>query len=132
MLTDAPPDYSARAEAKLLRGGRSGLDVVFRSPHITIYELPHASPIVTGPAPARVVELAQARAAIEVSAPGVYRVAIRYSPYWSASVGCLDAGKDSLIRLRAPAAGRIELLFHVNARRAFAAFAGEQPQGCRG
>jgi hypothetical protein len=130
VLTDAPPDYSARAEAKLLRGGRSGLDVVFRSPHITIYELPHASPIVTGPAPARVVELAQARAAIEVSAPGVYRVAIRYSPYWSASVGCLDAGKDSLIRLRAPAAGRIELLFHVNARRAFAAFAGEQPQGC--
>jgi hypothetical protein len=130
VLTDAPPDYSARAEARLLRGGRSGLDVVFRSAHITIYELPHARPIVTGPAPARVVELAQARAAIKVSAPGVYRVAIRYSPYWSASVGCLDAGKDSMIRLRAPAAGRIDLVFHVNARRAFAAFAGERPQSC--
>jgi hypothetical protein len=130
VLTDAPPDYSARAEALLLRSGHSGLRRVFRSAHISIYELPDAKPLVTGPAPARVVELAQARAAIHVAAPGTYRIAIRYSPYWSASMGCLDAGKDSMILLRVPAAGRINLLFHVNARRAFAAFAGEHPQSC--
>jgi hypothetical protein len=45
-------------------------------------------------------------------------------------MGCLDAGKDSMILLRVPAAGRINLLFRVNARRAFAAFAGEHPQSC--
>ena len=114
-----------------MRSGHSGLRRVFRSAHISIYELPHAQPLVTGPAPARVVELAQARAAIQVSAPGTYRIAIRYSPYWSASAGCLDAGKDSMIRLRAPSAGRINLLFRVNARRAFAALAGEHPQSCK-
>ena len=48
VLTDAPPDYSSRAEAALIRSGRSGLVPVFRSLHVTVYELPDASPIVTG------------------------------------------------------------------------------------
>jgi hypothetical protein len=35
-----------------------------------------------------------------------------------------------MISLRLPTAGTVELNFHVNARRALAAFAGERPQTC--
>jgi hypothetical protein len=130
VLPDARLDYSARAEAKLLRSGRSRLMPVLRLEHITIYEVPFPRRIVTGPAPARVVELTQTRVTVHLGAAGTYRIAIRYSPYWSASSGCLDPGRDSMIRLRAPAAGNVQLRFHVNARRAFAAFAGRRPQTC--
>ena len=130
VLPDAKLDYSARAEAKLLRSGRSRLMTVLRTPHLTVFEVPSPRPIVTGPAPARVVALAQSRLTLRVGARGTYRLAIRYSPYWSASSGCLDPGRDSMIRLRAPAAGTVQLRFHVNARRAIAAFAGRHPQTC--
>jgi hypothetical protein len=65
-----------------------------------------------------------------VGGPGAYRLAIRYSPYWSASTGCLDPGKDSMIRLETQGAGDVRLDFRVNARRAWSAFAGEHPQAC--
>jgi hypothetical protein len=130
VLTDAPPDYSARAEAALLRGGRSGLTQVLRTPHVSVYAVPSPRPLITGPAPARVVALTETRVTVHVGAPGRYRLAVRYSPYWSASTGCLDPGKDSMIRLQSPQAGNVRLNFHVNARRAFAAFAGQHPQTC--
>jgi uncharacterized membrane protein len=76
------------------------------------------------------VQLTQTRLTVRVAAPGQYRLAVRYSPYWMASSGCLDPGSDSMIRLRAPAAGDIALTFQVNAGSALAAFAGERPQTC--
>jgi hypothetical protein len=132
VLTDAPPDYSARAEANLLRGRGSGLRTVMRTRHIVIYEVPNPRPLITGPAAASVVELTQTRVSVKTAAAGTYRLAIRYSPYWKASAGCLDPGKDSMIRLRTPAAGTVELSFHVNASSALAALAGQRPQTCGG
>jgi hypothetical protein len=131
VLTDARPDYSARAEAKLLRSGRSHLIPVWHSPHVTIFEVPSPRRLITGPAPAKVVELTQTRVSVHVGAAGTYRLAIRYSPYWMAARGCLDPAPDSMILLRAPSAGNVQLRFHVNARRALAAFAGRHPQACR-
>ena len=64
VLTSAPADYSARAEAALLRSGRSGLSRVYETPRLTVFAVPRPRPILTGPAPGRVVELtAHARAA---------------------------------------------------------------------
>jgi hypothetical protein len=130
VLTDAPTDYSSRQEADLLRSGRSGLGLVLRTRHIRIYSVPAARPLITGPAPARVVRLTQTRVIVRVGAAGTYRLAIRYSPYWLTTSGCLDNGTDSMIRLRAPQPGVIALSFHVNAHSAFAALAGETPQAC--
>jgi hypothetical protein len=130
VLTDAPTDYSSRLEARLLRSGRSGLRPVLVTKHIRVYSVPRPEELVSGPAPARVLALTQTRVTVRVGAPGTYRLAIRYSPYWMATPGCLDPGKDSMIRLRAARAGTISLQFHVNARRAIAAFAGERPQTC--
>ena len=50
VLTSAPADYSARAEAALLRSGRSGLWRVLETPRLTIFAVPRPRPILTGPA----------------------------------------------------------------------------------
>ena len=130
VLTDAPPDYSARDEAKLLKSGKSGLTRVLRTPHVGIYAVPSPRPLITGPAPASVVSLTETQVTVRAAEAGTYRLAIRYSPYWMASTGCLDPGQDSMIRLRIPAAGTVKLSIHVNARRALDAFAGQRPQTC--
>ena len=132
VLPDSRLDYSSHREAELLRSGHSGLIPTMRSAHLTVFEVPSPRRLITGPAAARVIALTQTRVTVRVAAAGEYRLAIRYSPYWSASSGCLDPGADRMIRLRVPAAGDVALHFHVNARRAFAAFAGENPQTCSG
>ena len=48
MLPDTALDYSSMNEAKLLRSGRSGLRLVGQTRHWRFYELPAATPIVSG------------------------------------------------------------------------------------
>jgi hypothetical protein len=128
VLTDAPTDSSARAEATLLRGGRSGLRSAYRSQHVTIFEVPHATPLVTGPAPARVVELKPTGAVVAVSAAGTYRIAIRYSPYWSAAHECVSRGGDGMLRITARRAGNVDLDFAVGVRRGVQVLTGLGPR----
>jgi hypothetical protein len=130
VLTDAPPDYSAKREAALLRSGRSGLPVVFRSLHISIYAVPKPHPIVTGPGRASVVRLTQTRLVVDVTRPGSYRVAVRYSPYWHVSRGCLASRQDGMVELRLPQAGQTRLAFRVNASRALSALVGDGDPDC--
>src|SRR5207237_715187 len=71
LLPDTKLDYSSVAEAKLLRSGQSGLVVVGRTSHWTFYELPRATPIVTGPVGvgAQLVLLQSDRVWVDVSQP---------------------------------------------------------------
>ena len=88
VISDAPPDYSSRDEAELIRSGRSGLVPVFRAPHVIVYELPDATPLVTGPGAASVaVAVAAARSSLAVDAARHVRVALRWSPYWQHVAG---------------------------------------------
>src|SRR5581483_10364953 len=48
VLANAPVDYSSRNEAALIRSGGSGLIPVKRLPNMTIYELPDATPLISG------------------------------------------------------------------------------------
>jgi hypothetical protein len=122
-----PVDYSARGEERLLVSGRSGLEPVLDTGNLLIYEVPHARPILTGPGSARVLALSQSRVRLRVGRPGVYRLAVRYSPYWQATTGCVWQGKDDMIRLTVPRAARISLQFRVNAERALQALTGASP-----
>ncbi len=132
VLTDAPSDYSSKGEALLIRTGRSGLMPVMRAAHMTIYSVPRPRPILTGPSSARVVELGQTRLLLRVGAPGRYRLAIHYSPYWSAAGACVTRGKDGMIRLDALRRGGFALKFKVNAGRALATVVGAGPRDCPG
>ena len=130
VLTDAAVDYSARGEAALLRSGRTPLRPVFSSLHLTVYEVPHPTPILTGPRGARVVSLTDSRIVLAAARAGSYRLAVRFSRYWQPSAGCLSRGADGMIRLSIPQAGRVSLKFAPNARSALAALAGRSTHSC--
>jgi hypothetical protein len=124
VLTTAPPDYSARAEARLLASGGSGLRPVFRTATTTIYAVPAPRPIVTGPAAAQVVALRTSSIAFRVARPGHYHVAIRYTPYWSGEGVCVEPTGDGMFDIATPRAGVVRLRFAVTRRVALATMAG--------
>jgi hypothetical protein len=128
LVTDAPPDYSSRNEARLIDSGRSGLLAVRRLPHMTVYELPDATPLVTGPAPATVLWLWPQRLVATVGAPGTYRLRVRWSPYWRSSTGCVAKTADGMTRIRARSAGLVELRFRMSVTRGLQTLAGRIPR----
>jgi hypothetical protein len=129
LVTDAPPDYSSRNEARLIESGRSGLVEVRRLPHMTVYELPRATPLVTGPAPATVLWLWPQRLVATVDAPGTYRLRVRWSPYWRSSAGCVGKTRDGMSRVTVRHAGLVELSFRMSVTRSLQTLAGTIP-GC--
>jgi hypothetical protein len=127
VLTDAPADYSSRNEAALIRSGHTDLVVVKRLPHVSIYELPHATPIVTGPEPSTVLWLWPQRVVATIHVPGTYKVRIRWSPYWRTSNGCVSRAPDGMTRITTHEAGLIELSFGVGLKRGLQTLAGAAP-----
>jgi hypothetical protein len=66
---------------------------------------------------------------VQLSEAGTYRLAVRYSPYWQPSAGCLSPGSDGMTRITGPD-GRLTLAFHVDASRALAALTGSDAKIC--
>ena len=130
VVSDGPVDYSARAEKRLIDSGRSGFTAVFRTPALVVYEVPHARRIVSGPGGARVLSLRNSRMVLRVDRPGRYRVAVRYSPYWRPSIGCVERTRDGMIRLAVPRAGAVRLRFDVDAESALSVLAGGPSRAC--
>jgi hypothetical protein len=131
VLPDASLDYTAQGEAALLRSGRADLRVVLRARHLTIFEVAHPEPIVTGPGRARMVSLTANGAVLDVARAGTYRVAIRYTPYWGVSPGCAREARDGMTRLAVPRAGRVTLVVRWSAERALDVVAGAPASDCR-
>ncbi len=122
VLTDAPLDYSARGEARLLRRGRSGLQRVFSSAHVTIFSVPHPHGIVTGAPGAHVTRFAASTITVELPRAGNYRIAVRYSPYWHAtSHACVEPRSDGMLGLDVGRGGRVKIEFALTAGRALSA-----------
>jgi hypothetical protein len=124
VLTNAPLDYSARNEAKLLHSGRSGLKVVFRTANAVVYSVPSPVPILTGPGKPRVLALGESSIRMHLSRPGTYALALRYTPYLSAPNACLQETPDGMTLLHAQTAGTVKLSFSVTASHALAAISG--------
>jgi hypothetical protein len=88
---------------------------------------------VTGPARATVVGLLPTRVFVRVAAPGRYRIAIRFSPYWRTFEGCLSRASDGMLNLTVGRPGLIDLDFKVNVHRSVAVLTGSTPaQLCGG
>jgi hypothetical protein len=127
VLPNAPLDYSSRREATLLRSGATGLKRVFATRYVWIYAVPRPRPIVTGPGKPELLELGESRLLLRLSEGGSYRIAVRWSPYWQSSTGCLARTPDGMLRLRAPAAAIVQIAFDVDARGLLRAFTGATP-----
>jgi hypothetical protein len=98
-------------EADLLRSGRSGLREVFAAGRWRIWEVPDATPLLTGPGAAEIEAFEHERIAGRVGAPGVYRLRVRFTPYLRPLEGdlCLVEAPNGSTLLRARAAGRFVL-----------------------
>jgi hypothetical protein len=134
LLPHAPLDYSSVTEAHLLRSGDSGLRLVSRLPHWTVYALPHPTPILTadGPAPgARVLLLGNSRIQLWLPAPGGYDLRMSYSPYWSTDQRdvCIGPAAAGMTRIETPRAGELTLEFEPTLA-AMAATAASDTSGC--
>ena len=127
VLTRTPPDYSSRQEAALLRTGRAGLPRVWASREIAIYAVPRPRPIVTGPGRPAMLAFHESRLVVRVRRGGTYRVAVRWSPYWQTSTGCLARTRQGMLRLRTHAAAEVRITFDVDASRLLDALAGATP-----
>jgi hypothetical protein len=130
VLTNAPPDYTSRREARLVRSGDTGLRRVFASRYVSIYAVPRPQPMVTGPGRPTVLALRESRLLIHVTRGGTYRVAVRWSPYWRASAGCIVRLSDGLLRLRTRTAATVKLVFDIDASSLYDAFSNTAPR-CR-
>jgi hypothetical protein len=130
VLTDAPADYSARGEASLLRTGRSGLQRVYRGANFTVFSVPRPQPLLTGPGRPRVLRVSGSSVRVRLSTPGVYRLAVRYSPYWHAKGACLSRGADGMTTIAAGQPGSLELNFRISAESALAAVVGRSSSAC--
>jgi hypothetical protein len=124
VLANAPPDYSSRREAKLVRSGRAGLHRVFATPVVSVYAVPRPQQMVTGPGRPRVLRLTREAVVVRVSRAGEYRIAARWSRYWNASSGCLTRTANGLLLLRTRRSGTVRIAFDVDARSLLGAFAG--------
>jgi hypothetical protein len=113
VLPDTTLDYSSGAEASLLRSGRSGLRLVAQTGHLSIYELPHADPILSAPAGADafLLRLGHAGVTFWAGRPGRYLVRVRYTPYWTMHgvSGCVSKAADGMTQVRATSVGLVEL-----------------------
>lgn len=130
VLTNAPPDHSSRREARFVRSGEAGLRQVFARRGISIYAVPQPQPIVTGPGHPAVLALRESRLRLRLSRSGTYLVAVRWSPYWHASTGCLTRSPGGLLRLHTRAAATVRIAFDVDMSSLFNAFADQTPR-CR-
>jgi hypothetical protein len=63
---------------------------------LVLYAVPHATPLLTGPAPAAITALEHQEINGWVRAPGRYELRLQWSPYWRVASGdaCIGAGPD--------------------------------------
>jgi hypothetical protein len=128
VLTKAPPDYTSRREARLVRTGQVGLTRVFETRFVSVYAVPRPQSIVTGPGHPSVIALRESRLVVKVTQPGTYRVAVRWSPYWRASSGCLDRTGRGMLQLKTRSAATVRIGFDVDAQSLFHAIADATPR----
>jgi hypothetical protein len=122
-------DPSAKAEAELLRSGRSGLREITISRNFRAFELPEATPMLTldaaqpdAPAlagAARVLRETREQFWLSLPQAGTYLLRVHYSPYWRVddpAAACVEPGPHGMTQLRVVDPGPLRLRIDVNAR----------------
>jgi hypothetical protein len=79
--------HTGDREAALVRHPSTGLTPVLRTEDVVIYEVPHATELLTGVADARITRLTHDEVHGSVDAAGPYLLRLAWSPYWSVLEG---------------------------------------------
>ena len=109
-LSDGPLDYSGKAEAKLLRGGRlSYLREIWRSTHWRLFAVLGATRLAQ--APAVLTSAGTDSFTLSEPRPGSTIVRIRFTPYWAVlgGNGCVRKAPGGWTEVQARAAGSLHV-----------------------
>jgi hypothetical protein len=104
-LPDAPLDYSARAEARIIASDPSYLQLVRSSPGWRIYEVRDTDPPASDGA--RVTAAGPNGFDVVASRPTVVRQ--RYTPYWSSAGACVSPTPDGWTRVAPTRGGAVRV-----------------------
>ena len=101
LARSAPLDWEGGPrERAIVRSQAAGLQVVFRSKNWLIYELPHATPLLTGPGDPVVTAFRHTVTSGRVFGPGSYLLREHYNPYWHLhGAGCVARGPNQMTML---------------------------------
>jgi hypothetical protein len=123
-LPDAPLDYSAGGEARLVRSpaasGRGGfLREIWRSAQWRLFAVVGPVPLVAPPA--RLTAADTQSFTLRAPAAGDYEVRLRFTPYWALSRGrgCVARAPDGWTLVRAARAGTMHVVIRFSAARIF-------------
>jgi len=100
------------AEARVAASSATGLRRVFESQTWTIYELPSATPLLTGRSPAHLLGLGHETVTGTAARRGRYLLRVRFNPYWQVepSGACVRRAANGMTQLILPRAGRFTLV----------------------
>ena len=125
-LPDAPLDYSAHAEARLLSGGGAGgvggipyLREVWRSARWRLFAVLGATPLVSPPGVLRSVS--SDSLTLYAPRPGAYTVRVRFTSYWAlaSGSGCVARAPGDWTEVRARRAGSFHVVIGFSLARVF-------------
>jgi len=117
-LPDAPIDYSAAAEAALVRRGTPYLREVWHDAHWRVFAVAHPAPLADG---ARVTAMGPDSLTLDAPRSGRIGLRVRWTPYWhlAEGSGCVERDGDwTALALRRPGRVRLEARFRLSRIRA--------------
>jgi hypothetical protein len=119
-LPDAPLDYSARAEARLVRSAPGYLREVWRSRHWRLFAVLGARPLTSRPS----VLTALGSDSFTLRAPraGTFTVRVRFTPYWALARGhgCVRRAPGDWTQVQTRGAGSVRVAIDFSLARVFA------------
>ncbi|HEY2215860.1 MAG TPA: hypothetical protein VGH21_00080, partial [Solirubrobacteraceae bacterium] len=118
-LPDAPLDYSARAEARLVEGGVGDLREVWSSRHWRLFAVLAPTPLAQPPS--TLTSLGADSFVLHAPHAGTFGVRVRFTPYWSVSEGdgCVQRARDGFTEVRARTAGTLRVGIDFSLARVF-------------
>jgi hypothetical protein len=118
-LADAPLDYSARTEARIVRAVPGYLRERWRSAHWRLFEVRSPTPLAQPPS--LLTQLHSDSFALRASRPGTFLVRVRFTPYWAlaAGRGCVRRAPGGWTDVQSRAAGQTRVVIDFSLARVF-------------
>jgi hypothetical protein len=119
-LPDAPLDYSARAEARLLRAGQLRyLREIWHSAHWRLFAVLGARSLAE--APAALAQLGADSFTLRAPSAGSFTVRVHFTPYWALASGhgCVARTAGDWTAIRARRAGSVHVVIGFSLSRVF-------------
>jgi hypothetical protein len=118
-IDDAPLDYSARGEARVIDRSPSYLREVWHAEHWRLFAVLGATPLVARPSV--MMRLDSDAFTLHASAPGTSLVRVRFTPYWALvrGHGCVSRAPGGWTQVRARAAGELGVAIDFSPARVF-------------